>query len=209
MLIEITPYILGAMVSPVLLAATVMLLAQPKKPLQKTAFFLLGGLATASVVGGIVFFAAHARGQGAKPSFSDSAIHIVVGLVLLVLAARIWRKKKKPTKATNKKVHYSRDFILGMVLMATNFTSLIMFLPAGLELQRATLDTRVTGVALLVVATTVAIWLPLLLVAIMGKHGRKLLAAMSRFMDKYGQQVSGGMIGIIALYVLYKGISGL
>lgn len=210
MLLQIMPYVLGAMISPVVLATTVILLAQHDKPLQKTGFFLLGGLLTASVVGSIIFFAAHARVEGSKPSLSDSVIHIIVGLVLLLLAVRIWHKKKKPAKkAASKKVHYSRDFILGLVLMASNFTSLIMFVPAGLELQRAALDTRLTGLVMLILASTLAIWLPLLLVVMLGKHGQKLLASMDRFMARYGQQVSGGMIGVIALYVLYKGVSGL
>lgn len=209
MLLEIMPYVLGAMVSPVLLATTVVLLAQAKKPLSKTLVFLVGGVVTATVVGSVVFFAAHARTQTAKPSLSDSLIHIAVGLVLLVLAARIWRKPKKAARGGSKKVHYGRDFLLGVVLMASNFTSLIMFVPASLELQSASLETRLTGLAMLIAATTLAIWLPLLLVIIMGKSGQKLLAALSRFMAKYGQQVSGAMIGLIALYVLYKGISGL
>ena len=133
----------------------------------------------------------------------------ILGLVLLVFAFQVWRKPPRKAGRVSKKTHYGRDFGLGMLLMASNFTSLIMFVPASLDLQDASAETRLTGLILLIIATILAMWLPLLLVLISGKYGRKVLKSMSKFMTKHGQQVSGGLLGAIAIYVLFKGLSGL
>lgn len=209
MLFEILPYVVGAAVSPVVLATCVLLLAQPQKPVQKTFAYALGGTLAATVIGSAIFLTVHAKTQAAMPTFSASVIHVMVGLVLLGLAVKVWRKPAKKAKKVSKKVHYGRDFGLGILLMSSNFTSLIMFVPASLDLQGAPAETRLVALILLIMATILALWVPLILVMVSGKHGRKLLKSMSKFMAKRGQQVSGGLIGVIALYVLYKGISGL
>jgi threonine/homoserine/homoserine lactone efflux protein len=209
MLFEIFPYVVGAAVSPVVLATCVLLLAQPQKPIQKTFAYALGGTLAATVIGTAIFLTVHAKSQAAMPTFSASVIHVMVGLVLLGLAVKVWRKTPKKARRVSKKVHYGRDFGLGILLMASNFTSLIMFVPASLDLQHAPADTRLTALILLITASTLAMWLPLFFVVVSGKHGRKLLKSMSKFMAAHGQQVSGGLIGFIAIYVLYKGISGL
>lgn len=209
MLFEIFPYVVGAAVSPVVLATCVLLLAQPQKPIQKTFAFALGGTLAASVIGSAIFFTVHAKSQSAMPTFSASVIHVMVGLVLLGLAVKVWRKAPKKARRVTKKVHYGRDFALGILLMASNFTSLIMFVPASLDLQDASAETRLVGLVLLIIASTLAMWVPLLLVLVSGKQGKKLLKSLSKFMAAHGQQVSGGLIGVIALYVLYKGVIGL
>jgi threonine/homoserine/homoserine lactone efflux protein len=209
MLLEIMPYVVGAAVSPVALAICVLFLASPRKPLQQAVAFAVGGIVSGAVAGSFVFFAVHTRAQSARPTFTDAAIHVFLGLVLLVMAIRIWRKPQKTTKKVSKKTHYSRAFLLGLGMVATDFTSLIMFIPASLALQTASADVRLTGLVLLIVALTSALWLPILVVLLLGETGKRLLAIASKFMTKHGHEVSGGMVGLIALYVLYKGISGL
>lgn len=209
MLIEIVPYVLGATISPVVLAVTVVLLAQKRQPLQQTLLFFLGGLTAAIPVGAVVFFAVHARAQTAQPNLSDSIIHLAIGSVLLWLAVRAWRKPPKKASRVSTKIHYGRDFVLGIALVMSDVTSLIMFIPAGLVLQSAPIDVRVAGLTLLIIALTMAIWLPLLLVLALGKRGKYILALANALMTKHGQQISGGMVGLIGLYELYKGMSGL
>lgn len=209
MLIDITPYVLGAMISPVVLAVSVVLLAQKTKPLQQALVFSLGGLLAAIPIGALVFFAVHAQTQSGKPTLADSTIHIAVGLLLLYLAARAWRKKPEQRRKVGNKVHYGRDFVLGMVLVASDVTSLIMFVPAGLELRNAAPEIQVAGLTLLIAALTMAMWLPLLIVILLGERGKRLLAYANVFMTKHGQQVTGAIVGAIALYELFRGIKGL
>lgn len=211
MLIEIVPYVLGATISPVVLAVMVVLLAQKKQPLLQGLVFFMGGLLAAIPIGALVFYAVHTQqGQASRPSLSADMIHIVVGLVLFVLAYRAWTKTPKKTKhKAASKVHLARDFALGMVLVASDVSSLIMFVPAGLTLQDAAADVRLAGLGLLIVALTMAMWLPLLAVMLLGDKGRQLLGVANKLMTKHGQQITAVVIGLIALYELYKGISGL
>lgn len=206
---SIVPYILGATISPVLLATTIVLLAQKQKPIAKAMVYLLGGVLTASVIGSFIFFAVHQRTTSGQPSLSDSLIHIIVGLVVLGLSVRMWQKKQTPPKKVNTKVHYSRDFLLGVALMAVNFSSLIMFVPASLELQAESTTVRLTGLVVMVAAASLAMWLPISIVLISGKHGRHVLDRLHSFMLKHGQQISAVVFGLIAVYIIYRGVIGI
>lgn len=208
MLYEITPYVIGAAVSPLIFITTIFLLSQPNKPKMQTFMYFLGGLAITTAIGSFVFFALHQRQTSGKPSVSESALHILVGLMLLGLAVKIWRKKNK-AKRVSKSLHYGRDILLGVFLMASDITAFAMFIPAAIDLQNASDAVKISGLVLLIVASLLPIWLPLGLVVIMGKKSQKLLGKLSVFMLNHGHQASGALVGAIALYVLYKGIVGL
>lgn len=209
MLIDILPYVLGATISPVLLTVMVVLLAQPKKPLQQGLTFFVGGVLAAIPIGGLLFFAARAPGQAATPTTAADILHIVIGLLLGVLAIKAWKKPAKKAKKPTNKIRYARDFMLGIVMVGSDITSLIMFVPAGLVLQHAPMSTRIEGLGLLIIALTMAMWLPLIAVMLLGKRGRQLLNTANKVMTKHGQQITAIVVGAIALYELYKGISAL
>lgn len=208
MLYEITPYVIGAAVSPLIFITTIFLLSQPYKPKMQTFMYFIGGLVITTALGSIVFFALHHRQTSGKPSVSESALHILIGLMLLGLAVKIWRKKNKPN-SVSKKLHYGRDILLGMFLMASDVTAFAMFIPAAVDMQNASDALKLSALAILIAASLLPIWLPLGLVVVMGKKSQKLLESLSLFMQKHGHQASSGLVGAIALYVLYKGIAGL
>ncbi len=208
MLVEITPYVIGAAVSPLILITTIFLLSQPNTPKMQTFMYFLGGLFITSIIGTIVFFTLHMRSNSGKPSVGDAEIHVLIGLMLLGLAVKIWRRKQNANRISTK-LHYGRDFLLGVFLMASDFTAFAMFIPAAVDLRGASEEVKLIALALLIAASLLPIWLPLGLVIIMGKKSQALLDHLSVFMKKHGHQVSGGLVGAIGCYVLYKGIIAL
>lgn len=209
MLYSIVPYIIGATISPVLLAMAIVLLAQKTQPVTKAIVYLLGSWTAAFGIGSFIFLTVHQRATTSKPTLSDSLIHIVVGVLVLGLAIRMWHQKKKQQKEVATKVRYSKMYFLGIALMAFNFSSLIMFVPASLELQTASALVRLAGLCLMVAAASLAIWLPIIVVIVSGQHGRKVLDRLNIFMVKHGQQLSASVLGLIALYIIYRGVAGI
>lgn len=209
MLYSIVPYIVGATISPVLLAMAIVLLAQKDQPITKAMTYLLGAWTAAFGIGSFIFLTVRQRAVSGRPTLTDSLIHIVVGVLVLGLAMRMWRQKKKHQKKVASKVRFSKMYFLGIALMAFNFSSLIMFVPASLELQGAGVLIRFIGLCLMVAAASLAIWLPIIVVVVSGQRGRKVLDRLNVFMVKHGQQLSASVLAIIALYIIYRGVVGI
>lgn len=211
MLLQIMPYAFGAAVSPLLLVTSILILSQPKRPKQQCFVFSLGALATITTIALLLFFVMHVRAPASDPTMTADIIHIVAGIALLALAAHSWHRGSAANKPARVSGHasYAKAFVLGLALMLSNFTTIIMFIPAGVELQTAGDAVRSAGLVLMVMFAMLPIWLPLLLLTAMGKRGEKLLGALSRFMAKHGHEVTAGFVGLIGLYVLLRGILGL
>lgn len=211
MLLQIMPYALGAAVSPLLLVTSILILSQPKRPKQQCFVFSLGALVMITTIALLLFFVMHVRAQASDPTMTADIVHIVAGIALLALAAHSWHKGSAANKPARVSSHasYAKAFVLGLALMLGNFTTIIMFIPAGVELQASGDAVRSAGLVLMVLFAMLPIWLPLLLVTAMGKRGEKLLGALSSFMAKHGHEVTAGFVGLIGLYVLLRGILGL
>lgn len=211
MLLQILPYAFGAAVSPLLLVTTILVLSQPRRPRQQGLAYSVGALATISVIGVLLFFVIHVKAQSGESSITADLAHIVAGLLLLVLAARAWHKGNKANKPAKVSPHanYAKAFLLGVLLMASNFTTILMFIPAGVELQVADNAIRATGLIMMILFAMLPIWVPLFLVSALGKRGQVILDDLSKFMARHGHEVTGGFIGLIGLYVLMRGILSL
>lgn len=208
MLYEITPYIIGAAISPLIFITSIFLLAQPKNPKMQTFMYFLGGLVITTLVGVFVFFVLHQRYSSGNESVSERALDILVGLMMLGLALNIWRKKNKPKKVS-RNLHLGRDFLLGMFLMASDVTAFALFIPAAIDLKEASDSIKLTALVLLIGASLLPIWFPLGLAVILGKRSDKILNRISKTMIEHGHQVSGGLIGAIGIYILVKGLIGI
>lgn len=209
MLAPLFPYMLGAAISPMLLVTTIMLLGSSQKPKLKTAVFGLAALLTIAIIGFVLFFVIHMGAQRGAPSVSDGIIHIVAGLLILILAWKAWRRgpaSARPKKHTKQSI--LAFFVLGIGLMATNITTIAMYLPAAAELahNQASAPTRLTSYLLMVLFSVLPILIPLGLVVLLGKHGDSLLALLSRFMQRFGYLVTAGFFVILGVYVVYKGV---
>jgi hypothetical protein len=97
-LIELLPLIIGAAVLPLWVIVSLLLLRGEGGVLKAAAF--AGGAMTVRLVQGILFghvfgAAADASGEGG-PRLVASTLLLVVGILLLVTAVRIWRAERDP-----------------------------------------------------------------------------------------------------------------
>lgn len=205
--LEILPYVIGAAVSPILLILTILLLSRPKNPKLHTTFYALGCLLMVSVIGAFLFFFVHFTLGKADPSKQTDYIHIGLAILLYFLA---WHSlNKKPKKKKAKQQSFVADFVLGLVMMALNFSTLIMFLPAAVDLEQSGDIVRLIGLAMMIAGAMVPVIVPLLIILLLGKSGDAILARLGKFMHRYGNAITAVFIALIATYVLYRGVVGL
>ena len=94
---EILPYAVGVAISPVPIIAVILMLFSNHAKTNGPAF-LLGWIVGLGVVVAVAYSIADASNVATDSSASDgsSTVQVVLGVVLLVLALRNWRKRPAP-----------------------------------------------------------------------------------------------------------------
>lgn len=206
-LYKILPFVIGAAVSPVLLVTTLLILAQTNRPVIKTTVFLLGSALTITAITLVIFYTSTIRSipAGTKEVFP----HIIIGLLLLLLALDIYRRgpaKPNPKAKAQGSKGMLRYFLLGIVLMLTNFTTIAMVFAVAVELRSG----DVAGVSKLIytMATILSSLLPILLplgvLVIAGKHSAVILNTLSSFMKRYAHIITAIFFALLGVFSLLK-----
>jgi cadmium resistance protein CadD (predicted permease) len=154
--------------------------------------------------------------KGGGSHAATEAIYVTLGIVLVLLSIR---EHFQPAKDTEKDQADSaakgtglsplRYMSLGVVMTATNFTTLALFIPALREIAVSTAsnaDRLVAGVVLVVIATVTA-WLPLLATVIAPGPAKKALSAIHDFTTKYKHQIVEVVLFVFGAYMIIKGLS--
>ena len=163
---EVLPFAIGVAISPIPLIAVILMLFTPRAKVNGTAF-LAGWVVGLSVLAAVVYFVADAANAGTDSDASDttSTVKVVLGVVLIVLAARKWRQRPAPGSDPEMPKwmagvdHFTpaRAAGLGVVLGAVNPKNLILTVgaAAGLaQLDEGTGDALVGLVAFVLIASS-------------------------------------------------------
>jgi hypothetical protein len=104
--------------------------------------------------------------------------------------------------------HLAAAFGLGLVAMASNVTTIVLFLPAVRDIARADVTTLDAAVALLVLLTVTLLpaLLPVLAVSLGGAAGRRLLDRVGAFTQAHHETIAAVVSFAFAVYL---GLSGL
>jgi threonine/homoserine/homoserine lactone efflux protein len=209
------PLALGAAVSPTVLIANLLVLGMPDRPRARGAAFAAGALLDLAVVGFVAYFLLHtaATNRGSSSAFFDW-VDVVFGVLLLAAGVHALVAAPKPPTGRQERLQQapSRDFfVFGLVVMATNFTTLMLFIPAMKDVAVAPVDRadKVVVVAVVFLITSVVVWLPLALdLAAPGAAGR-VLGALNRFLAEHQRAVTVVAAFGFGLYLGVKGLRGL
>lgn len=214
---KMIPLGLGAAVSPTMLAAALLILSSPKRPKTRTFAYLLGAAVTVIVIGIIaVMIGGKAQSTTAqKPSTVSAVIDLSLGMLLLFIAARGLISKPKQRKQTGVSTDQKRlgimlaqDIGIGIVLTATNFTSLVFYLAAAKQTADSGLGiaTQILGMSIVAVFFLLPVLLPLLITLVAPTIAKKILTAINRAMEDYGGYIMPLIAAIFGVYLAYKGL---
>lgn len=215
-LIELIPLALVVALSPLSIIPAVLVLhtARPRPTaLAFLAGWLIGLAALTSVfleVSGLI------GGLGGKPPSWASWLRIVVGAALIVFGIYRWLMRKKSAHTPKwmqsmSKLTPARAGVTGLALTIVNPKVLFISAAAGLAIGTTGLGgTRVWLAVLWYVAvagSTVA--LPILAYAVSGDRLDEPLTRLKEWMERQHAVLVAGILVVIGLMVLYKGIHGL
>ncbi|BBY95231.1 membrane protein [Mycobacterium gallinarum] len=215
-LIELIPLALVVALSPLSIIPAVLVLQTPRPRPAGLAFltgWLIGLAALTSIflaVSGLI------GGLGGKPPGWASWLRIVVGAALIVFGIYRWLTRKKAAHVPKwlqsmSKLTPARAGVTGLVLTAVNPKVLFICAAAGLAIGTTGMaDARVWLAVIWYVAvagSTVA--LPILAYAVSGDRLVEPLRRLRDWMERQHAVLVAGILVVIGLLVLYKGIHGL
>lgn len=215
-LIELIPLALVVALSPLSIIPAVLVLQTPRPRPAGLAFltgWLIGLAALTSIflaVSGLI------GGLGGKPPGWATWLRIVVGAALIVFGIYRWLTRKKAAHVPKwlqsmSKLTPARAGVTGLVLTAVNPKVLFICAAAGLAIGTTGMaDARVWLAVIWYVAvagSTVA--LPILAYAVSGDRLVEPLRRLRDWMERQHAVLVAGILVVIGLLVLYKGIHGL
>ncbi len=215
-LIELIPLALVIALSPLSVIPAVLVLYTPR-PRQTGLAFLAGwliGLAVLTVV--FLEVSGLAGGLREKPPSWASWLRIVIGTALIVFGLYRWFTRAQSTHSPKwmqslSKLSPARAFGTSAALTVVNPKVLFICAAAGLAIGTAGLREPRSWIAVIwfvaVSASTVA--LPILAYAVSGERLQEPLTRLKDWLERQHAALVAGILVVVGLLVLYKGIHGL
>ena len=214
------PLALGAAVSPVILLLQMVTLTTGTSRLAR-AWLVAAGAALALAGWGLAGWLLVNRLPTPRvgPDATAAAVDLTLALVLVALGIRavVGRHDPAPAPAAAADDAASAPprlltaFGLGVAAMASNVTTIVLFLPAVRDIARAevaTLDTVVALVVLFAVTLAPAL-LPVLAVSLGGAAGRRVLDRVGEFARVHHAAIAAVVSFAFAVYLGLKGLQRL
>jgi hypothetical protein len=221
LLTKVVPLALGAAVSPTVLGLELLILSSPKRPVARGAAYVAGTLVVLSgltVVGLAV--TNHGTGLGTSANPVTRAIDGTLGFLLLLLALHtglkaITTERDRPddTAATAGSARFAAPqaaFVLGIVMMLSNFSTILLYLPAmrAVTASPAPRTDQVVAVVLAFVITAAPIIAPLLVRVVAPGPSAGWFASLHRLVTRYQTQLAVGIEVVFGVYLLVKAVRG-
>jgi hypothetical protein len=217
---EVLPFAIGVAISPVPIIAVILVLFSARAGVNGPVF-TLGWIVGVSVVSTVVYLVADAGDVTGSSSASDTAywIKLVLGILLVVLAGRDWRKRPAPGEApTAPKWMSAIDTLtpakaagLALILSAANPKNLALSLGAGASLAQAGVSggEAVVGLALFVIIATLTIAVPVVLDRAGGEHAAHVLDGWRAWLSHHNTAVLAVLLLVFGAVLFSQGLRGL
>ncbi|MHB1138288.1 MAG: GAP family protein [Microthrixaceae bacterium] len=215
------PAAVGVAISPIPIIAVIVMLGTPRARVNGPAFGL-GWIVGLAAVATIVLVVSHGAGTSdpdSGASTGGSTFQLVLGVVLLLLAAKQWRGRPKDGETPEMPKwmdgvdHFAPPMAAGMgvVLSAVNPKNLILAMSAGAAIGQAGLSSGedVIAVAVFVAIGSVTVVGAVLFYLIGGSRSTQALASMKAFMSTHNAVIMTVLFLVLGAKILGQGIAGL
>ena len=221
LLAETLPLALGAAVSPIVLAITIAMLTGTGRTARALAFLAGESIPLLAFAGIILAFGASVYFQASPGTMA--AIDLTFGAILLLVGLRALRREIAERGAPadpgdlaelheqHAGVAPGRAFAIGLGSMTTNFTSLILYLPAMKTVAASALPLpdRLVVAVLVIGVVLSTVWLPLVLSMAAPDTADRVLSRAAAAFHSNKRKVTIALGLGFGAYLLLHGLEGL
>lgn len=209
LLLHILPLALGAAVSPMLLTIQVFTLASGKHAVVRGWVYTAGAalvLLLLDVIGGQLFSLVHQH-----KSWTGVAVKGAAAIVLLALAYRISRREAGTTNKLMTRLEGARTstfVVIGLLAMVSNFSSIVLYVPAVHEIatSTATQADRIVAYAVLMIITLLPALLPVLAATVLGSRAQPGLDALNSTVSRHANQINMAICLFFAAWLAFAAV---
>jgi threonine/homoserine/homoserine lactone efflux protein len=216
---EILPLAVGMVIIPIPIIAVILMLGTPRGRVNGPVF-LLGWLAGLGMAGTIVLVIADSSGiSTGDPSKAADAFKIVLGVLLLFMAFRQWRKRPKEGEEPEMpkwmqaidRFTWPKSLGLGALLSGANPKNLILIIAAAVTIAQSGISAaqQVGALVVFVAIGTVGVAVPLVMYFAMEERAVEILAVWQDWLAVNNSAVMSVLFLVFAAVLIWKGIAGL
>jgi hypothetical protein len=213
LLLTLLPLALGAAVSPTLLMVEVFALSAKTAPVAKGWMVAAGSalaLAAYTALGlGVGAAASHRGSHHAVDAVVDTVAAGLLGWLLAHQLAQRRRESAKPSLIDRLDSASQRAyFAAGFVMMVSNFSTLILFLPALRLITRAPVTSldQLVAVAFLLLVALAPVLVPVSLVTMLGRRAQPGLATLNRAVTDHSLAITMTLEAVFFAYFVIKAV---
>jgi threonine/homoserine/homoserine lactone efflux protein len=214
----ILTFAIGVAISPVPIIAVILMLFSQKARVNGPAF-LVGWVVALAVVSAVVYVLSHDGNVATSSTASDSVSwgKIALGVVLLAMARRNWRKRPAPGEepampkwlTTVETVSPVKALGLGVALAAVNPKNLILTAGAAAGLAQVpgvTTTDAVVAIAVFVVIASLTIAGPVVYALVGGARAKATLDSAKTWLTAHNAAVMGVLFLVFGVDLIAKGL---
>ncbi len=213
------PLAIGVAISPIPIIAIILMLLS-KRAGANSSSFLFGWLAGVAVVLSVVVAVAGTATlqSSSGPSSTVSWIKIGLGVLLLIVGLRDWRKRPKGTEPPAlpkwltriESITPPKSAGLGVLLAAVNPKNLLLLVAAGLAIDQGatTSGQKAVSIVVFTVIAVSTVALPVILNLIMGDRATGILDSTNDWLKANNATIMAVLILVIGFVLIGKGIAG-
>lgn len=217
---DILPLAIGVALSPLPIVAVILMLFS-KKARSTSLSFLLGWFLGITVVATVVVFVADPAQQatGGEDSTLTIILHLVLGVLLLFLAYRDWKKRPKPGEEVEvpkwmnsiDSMTAGKALVMGALLSGVNPKNLALILGAGVSIAAAGLNSTQTIIALIVfiIIACVSVAAPVIIYLVMGDKATPTLNSWKAWLTHNNATVMMVILLLFGVKLLADGLGAL
>jgi threonine/homoserine/homoserine lactone efflux protein len=208
----VLPLAVGASISPTVLALQLLTLSRQNAPVAR-AWAIAGGCAVVlALLSGLALALAQSTGGSKSPSEAGAIVKLVAAALLVAIAVRQLRAPPAAPKPEHVGAHpLRRSFALGVGLMLTNFSSILLFFPAMHEIATsdAGLGAQLVAFALLYAIALLMAFGPPLFVTLLGSRATPVLARLNGILAAHRRGIGAGLCLAFAVFLALAGVKAL
>ena len=198
----------AAAISPV--AVMVLLAVMMKEKARRNSLLFLLGYTLILIALGVVGVYVLKAGSGGAKSKVDGYIDIALGTLCFVAILVSLRPKKKEAKPATrgKDLKASRAFLLGIIAMLTNMSTIVCYLAGAHEISKAELGVgeSLLSLALLILVTLTTVLIPIGVYFVFPTRSEKALSSFNAWLSKHSKVIGASVLLVFGTYLLIKGI---
>ena len=211
---SLLPLGIGAAISPWPTTVCIMFLST-RRPLAKALAYSIGYSSVLVAIGmlALIVFGGGGYERGDRSSAVGGAIDTVLGGLFLIVALTLWVKRPDPSAQPPRwmsafdSIGMGGAFFLGLFMMATNFTSLPLYIAGLKDIVTANLSLagNILALALFISLILVELSVPIIVYARSPRRGGERLGVARQWLEKNNRLITIFVLVFYGILLLAKG----